>query len=146
MWNCHSWPLDVSSNVKLPFLTKWALIDNIEQWRVDSTFWHFLKEGGLHLPDHPLPLPLDGTLLSILFFISIWYGIPVHVAGKLICLTIGLWIFLSKDNVLLLLQYMGGQLAVWAGRPENLKIRFVKLSCSLIMGGSFCLLYIYVLY
>ena len=21
MWNCHSWPLDVSSNVKLPFLT-----------------------------------------------------------------------------------------------------------------------------
>ena len=33
------------------------------------------------------------------------YGIPVHVAVKLICLTIGLWIFLSKDNVLLLLQY-----------------------------------------
>ena len=21
MWNCHSWPVDVSSNVKLPFLT-----------------------------------------------------------------------------------------------------------------------------
>ena len=37
------------------------------------------------------------------------YDIPLHVAVKLICLTIGLWIFLSKDNVLLLLQnYTGG--------------------------------------
>ena len=32
------------------------------------------------------------------------YGIPLHVAVKLICLRIGLWICLSKDNVLLLLQ------------------------------------------
>ena len=32
------------------------------------------------------------------------YHIPLHVAVKLSCLTIGLWIFLSKDNVLLLLQ------------------------------------------
>ena len=37
------------------------------------------------------------------------YGIPLHVAVKLICLTIGLSKFLSKDNVQLLLQYdMGG--------------------------------------
>ena len=36
------------------------------------------------------------------------YGIPLHVAVKLICLRIGLWIFLSKGNVLLLLQYDTG--------------------------------------
>ena len=65
------------------------------------------------------------------------YGILVHVAVKLICLTIGLWVFLIKDNVLLLLQYDtgGGQLAVQAGRPENLKIRSVKLSCKFDTGG-----------
>ena len=56
------------------------------------------------------------------------YGIPLHVAVKLICLTIGLWICLSKDNVLLLLQYdMGGQLAVLPGKAENL--RNVNCSC-----------------
>ena len=36
------------------------------------------------------------------------YHIPLHVAVKLGCLTIGLWIFLSKDNVLLLLHYDTG--------------------------------------
>ena len=36
------------------------------------------------------------------------YYIPLHVAVKLSCLTIGLWIFLSKDNVLLLLHYDTG--------------------------------------
>ena len=36
------------------------------------------------------------------------YHIPLHVAVQLSCLTIGLWIFLSKDNVLLLLQYDTG--------------------------------------
>ena len=42
--------------------------------------------------------------------------------------TIGLLILLCKDNVLVLIDsYMGGQSAVWAGRPEHLKIRSVKL-------------------
>ena len=46
-------------------------------------------------------------------------------------------IFLSKDNVLLLLWYDmgGGESAVWGGRPENLKIRSVKLSCKFATGG-----------
>ena len=86
------------------------------------------------------------------------YHIPLHVAVKLSCLTIGLWIFLSKDNVLLLLQYDtggGGQSAVLPGKAENL--RNVNCSChgSVIMGGilyikltfpDICLWYVCVAY
>ena len=69
------------------------------------------------------------------------YHIPLHVAVKLICLTIGLWIFLSKDNVLLLLQNdtMGGQSAVLPGKAENL--RNVNCSChgTVITRGVYCI-------
>ena len=37
MWNCHSWPLDVSSNVKLPFLTTRCPVTmwNCHSWPLD---------------------------------------------------------------------------------------------------------------
>ena len=51
--------------------------------------------------------------------------------------TIGLLILLCKDNVQLLIQSdMGGQLAVSPGKPENLKMRSVKLSWKVDTGGS----------
>ena len=57
--------------------------------------------------------------------------------SKLICVTIHLWIFLSTDNVLTLLQYDtgGGQSAELPGRAENL--RNVTCSCcgSVLVGG-----------
>ena len=87
-----------------------VIINNIEQWGVDSDLWHFLKagKGGLSARPPPPPPPWMGHFWAS-YSLLVWYGIPVHVAVKLICLTIGLWIFLSKDNVLLLLQYdMGG--------------------------------------
>ena len=53
------------------------------------------------------------------YSLLVWYGIPVHVAVKLICLTIGLWIFLSKDNVLLVLQYdTGGVHQFYPGKSD----------------------------
>ena len=81
------------------------------------------------------------SLVSVYIYVYIYiYGIPVHVAVKIICLTIGLWIFLSKDKVLLLLQYdtggEGGQSAVLPGKAENL--RNVNCSChgSVVPGGG----------
>ena len=68
----------------------------------------FFKGMGVHLPDHPPPPPPWMGHFWASYSLLVWYGIPVHVAVKLICLTIGLWIFLSKDNVLLLLQYDTG--------------------------------------
>ena len=50
------------------------------------------------------------------------YHIPLHVAVKLSCLTIGLWIFLSKDNVLLLLQCATGGGVNWQCYLVKLKI------------------------
>ena len=50
--------------------------------------------------------------------------------------TIGLLILLCKDNVLVLIDsHMGGQSAVWPGRPGNLKMRSVKLSWKFDTGG-----------
>ena len=33
------------------------------------------------------------------------YGIPLHVAVKVVCLRIGLWILLSKDVIINLFEY-----------------------------------------
>ena len=37
IWNCHSWPLDVSRNVKLPFLTTRMSVEmwNCHSWPLD---------------------------------------------------------------------------------------------------------------
>ena len=51
------------------------------------------------------------SLLYLYIYIYV-HGIPVHVAVKTICLTIGLWIFLRKDNVLLFLQYDTGEWSI----------------------------------
>ena len=74
MWNSHSWPLDVSNNLSgycisnlvlvsafgiymciyalvFPYIFllvdcfKWAVIGDIEQWRVHSVLWQFQMEG-----------------------------------------------------------------------------------------------------
>ena len=76
MWNCHSWPLDVSNNLSgycisnlvlvsafgicmciyalvFPYIFllvdcfKWALIGHIEKWRVHSVLWQFWMGGSI---------------------------------------------------------------------------------------------------
>ena len=37
MWNCHSWPLDVSSNVKLPFCIRGSICQNVFMCQVLCT-------------------------------------------------------------------------------------------------------------
>ena len=123
IWNCHSWPLDVSNNLSEYFMSSsvhmhFAFGYHEQHWTVKSwlcplAFFYRQERGGC-LPDHPLPPPWMGHFWAS-YSLLVWYGIPVHVAVKLICLTIGLWIFLSKDNVLLLLQYdtEGGSICLW---------------------------------
>ena len=60
--------------------------------------------GGVYHKFYPGKTDFSSYMYLVCVYIYI-YGIPVHVAVKVICLKIGLWIFLSKDNVLLLLQY-----------------------------------------
>ena len=47
MWNCHSWPLDVSSNVKLPFWTT-----RCQYWGVD-----LLADLPIAILDHKMSVP-----------------------------------------------------------------------------------------
>ena len=88
------------------------LIGNIGQWRVDSVLWQFWMGGGVsftwvNLKNWAHLLHRRSFHITSKIPKNI-YGIPLHVAVKLICLTTGLWICLSKDNVLLLLQYDTG--------------------------------------
>ena len=94
---------------------KWVLIGNIGQQRVDSVLWQFqLGGGGIIVSFTWVNLKNWAHLLHRRSFHITSerpkniYGIPLHVAVKLICLRIGLWICLSKDNILLLLQYDTG--------------------------------------
>ena len=63
MWNCHSWPLDVSSNVKLPCLTVrcqygWEGISESEHfiWKFGSQCALDLTMGGISWPHWALHL------------------------------------------------------------------------------------------
>ena len=63
MWNCHSWPLDVSSNVKLPYLTVrcqygWEGISESEHfiWKFGSQCALDLTMGGISWPRWALHL------------------------------------------------------------------------------------------
>ena len=119
MWNCHSWPLDVSNNLSEYFMSSSVHIHfafgyheqhwTVKSWLCPLAFFYRQERGGLSArPPPPPPLPPPSPWMGHFrasYSLLVWYGIPVHVAVKLICLTIGLWIFLSKDNVLLLLQY-----------------------------------------
>ena len=78
---------------------------HIEQQRVLSAV--AVLTGGYIISFTQVKLTFPHTCI---WYVCIYiYGIPVHVAVKVICLKIGLWIFLSKDNVLLLLQYDTGE-------------------------------------
>ena len=121
MQNCHSWPLDVSNNLSEYFMSSsvhmhFAFGYHEQHWTVKSWLcplaFFYRQEGG-GLSARPPPPPWMGHFWAS-YSSLVWYGMPVHVAVKLICLTIGLWIFLRKDNVLLLLQYdMGGSICLW---------------------------------
>ena len=131
IWNCHSWPWDVSNNLSEYFMSSsvhmhFAFGYHEQHWTVKSWLCPLAffkgREGGVHLLDHPLPLPLPWMWCFWASYpLLVWYGIPVHVAVKLICLTIGLCIFLSKDNVLLFLKCdTGGVCQFYLGKSENL--------------------------